>query len=216
MKARLDELGAAIIGGNLARSDRFFISVTAAGTCVGEPMRRSGAHPGDLAVVTGALGGARVGLELMKNRKIISDHPLARRHIAPPVRIEEGILLREIASACIDISDGLLQDLGHIVEESGVGATIEAEKIPLVAGEAGISREEALLAALTGGEDYELLAAVPPESLGRIDEIERKTGTPFTVIGKFTHEKHEIRAIDKNGEEIILPESKGWDHFAGR
>lgn len=215
MKQRLDELGGAVIGGNLSRSGAFFVSITAAGTCTGEPMTRSGAMPGDLIVVTGSLGGARLGLELLAKGKIPADHPLALRHIDPPARIAEGLLLREFAHACIDVSDGLVQDLGHVLEESGVGAVLRtgALPVPQAGGAAGLREEDILEAALAGGEDYELVAAVGPGDAGRLAQLMARTSTDFTVIGTFTPRAGELKGVDKNGAEIILPEAAGWDHF---
>jgi thiamine-monophosphate kinase len=215
MKQRLDELGGAIVGGNLSRCGSFFISVTAAGTCTGEPMRRSGARPGDLIVVTGSLGGARQGLELLAQGKVPADHTLALRHIDPPARIAEGLGLREFAHACIDVSDGLIQDLGHILEASGVGAVVETSAIPLpdADGAAGLREEDLLEAALAGGEDYELIAAVDPGEAGRLAQLEASTSTRFTAIGTFTSRAGELKGIDKNGIERNLSEAAGWDHF---
>lgn len=214
MRERLEEFGAVIIGGNLTRSEQFFISTTAGGICSSEPMRRKGARPGDLIVVSGVPGGASIGLNLVREGKRTEDHPLVNRHVDPPARVREGLLLRGAAHACIDISDGLLQDLGHILNESGVGAILEAGRIPLPDTEGlPLTEESRLHAALTGGEDYELLAAIPPKKEKRIEEIASQTGTVLTVIGRCSDAAGEIKMIDKNGNAMTLPSASGWDHF---
>ena len=214
MKERLDELGAALVGGNLARSDVFFVSVTVAGQCRGRPLLRCGAAEGDLIAVTGSLGGARIGRRLLeKERK--PGHSAVKPYSDPPARIQEGLGLRKIAHACIDISDGLLIDLGHMLRASGVGAVLEADRIPLPDC-AGLDPEldgDVFLAALSGGEDYELLAAVPPDSAPKLERLSSDTGTPITVIGKITPNPGEIKMLDAQGNEIPLPQDVGWDHF---
>ena len=214
MKERLDELGAGLVGGNLARSDVFFVSVTVAGLCIGRPMKRSGAAEGDLIAVTGSLGGARIGRRLLEKERR-PDHPAVKRYIDPPARIEEGLGLREIAHACIDISDGLLIDLGHVLRASSAGAVLEADSIPLpdCSGLDPALDEDIFLAALSGGEDYELLAAIPPDSAPKLKEISSNTGTPITVIGKITPIAGEIIMLDAEDNEIPLPQDVGWDHF---
>ncbi|MFH1436561.1 MAG: thiamine-phosphate kinase [Pseudomonadota bacterium] len=214
MKERLDDLGAGLVGGNLARSDVFFVSVTVAGLCSGRPMKRSGAVEGDLIAVTGSLGGARIGRRLLeKERK--ADHPTVKRYIDPPARIQEGLGLGKIAHACIDISDGLLIDLGHLLRASGAGAVLEADRIPLpdCSGLDPELDEDVFLAALSGGEDYELLAAIPPDGAPKLKTISSDTGTPISVIGKITSNPDEIIMIDAEGNEIPLPHDVGWDHF---
>ena len=216
MKNRLEEFGAAIIGGNLTRSERLFVSVTAGGYCPGHPMMRSGARPGDLLVVTGELGGAALGIDLVRAGAFRPDHPLVARHADPPARIREGMMLRHLARACIDVSDGLLQDLGHLLEASGVGAVVEAAALPLAAaGSPEFSHERRLRAALAGGEDYELLAAVPPGEDDGIAGIEEATGTTLTVIGRLTERRGTLEVLDASGKPMDLPERLGWDHFRG-
>jgi thiamine-monophosphate kinase len=217
MKERLDEFKAVMIGGNLTRSETFFVSVTAGGYCSAEPMKRSGARPGDLLVVTGTLGGARLGLDLLLQGRRPGDCTLIDRHVDPPARIEEGRMLRDIAHACIDISDGLLQDLGHMAGESGVGAVVESAALPLPSGEdVSFDEEEGILAALTGGEDYELLAAVPADRRERLDAIRSATSTPLTVIGRVTDAPGRIDVLDRAGASVKVARPPGWDHFTER
>ncbi len=214
MKERLAEFQAAIIGGNLTRSEKFFVSVTAGGYCRHEPMKRSGARPGDLLAVTGTLGGARLGLDLLMKGHKREDSALIDFHVDPPARIREGRMLREFAHACIDISDGLLQDLGHMLEESKVGAVVEAAALPHPSGgKIPVGEQERMLAALTGGEDYELLAAVPSDGIERLEAVESATSTPLTVIGRITGEAGRIEVLDGGGQAMNVARPSGWDHF---
>lgn len=214
MKDGLDEAGAPLVGGNLASSDVTFVSVTAGGHCDGTPLTRSGAEAGDLIVLTGTVGGAGIGLDLMKDGKRHGDHPLIDRYTNPPSRIKEGISLLRIARACIDISDGLLQDLGHVLEGSGVGAELYADRIPLPdAGGLFLSGDDLLDAALTGGEDYELLAAVPPGKTDELDALRAETGTSFSIIGTFIAGEGRIDIRGPDGKKIRAPAAGGWNHF---
>jgi thiamine-monophosphate kinase len=217
MKERLDEFQAALVGGNLTRSERLFLSVTAGGYCGDEPMKRSGARPGDLLVVTGSLGGARLGLDLLLRGRRPGDSALIDRHVDPPARIGEGRMLRDVAHACIDISDGLLQDLGHLVDQSGAGAVVESASLPLPDGRDGsFGEQESILAALTGGEDYELLAAVPADRAERLEAIRSATSTPLSVIGKITDGAGRIDVLDDKGAIMQVTRPTGWDHFADK
>jgi thiamine-monophosphate kinase len=170
----LNEPGVPVLGGDTTRSRDVMLSVTALGRSERVP-GRGGARPGDLLVVTGPLG--RAGAEFRQ-----------RRHARPPLRLEEGRRLGEVAHALLDISDGLAADARHIASRSGVRCTIELERVPLAPG--------ATIADLGFGEDYELLAAVP-EPHG------------FTVIGRC--EEGEGVALTLEGEPHRLA---GWDHFA--
>ncbi len=143
------ETGVPVLGGDTTRSDQLLLSVTALGRSERVP-GRSGARPGDLLVVTGPLGGAGAAFR-------------NSRYLRPPLRLEEGRSLARVASAMLDISDGLAQDAGHIAARSGVRCAIDLELVPLADG--------ATVEDLGFGEDYELLAA-SPDPLG------------FTVIGR--------------------------------
>ena len=143
------ETGVAVLGGDTTRSDLLMLSVTAVGRSARVP-GRAGARPGDLLVVTGPLGAASAAFR-------------NARYERPPLRVEEGKRLAEVATAMLDVSDGLAQDAGHIARRSGVRCVIDVERVPLAPG--------ATVDDLGFGEDFELLAATP-------DPLE------FTVIGR--------------------------------
>jgi thiamine-monophosphate kinase len=196
MAARCAELGATLVGGNLARSASLQISVTAAGTVDGEPLLRSGAVPGDLLALTGPVGGAALGL----TRLLAGDEsPLAGMWRDPPTRVEAGWSLLGRAHAAIDVSDGLLQDLGHVMEASGVGARIELARLPLAPGCVAPGP------ALGGGEDYELLVAIPPDALDGL-------ACDLVVCGSFTETGTGLVLVHEDGSEEEA-DPRGWDHF---
>jgi thiamine-monophosphate kinase len=178
----------------------------------GRAILRSGARPGDEIFVTGALGGAAAALHefVAGRRPRPQDFP---RHFAPVPRVAIGRFLREkqIASAMIDLSDGLSTDLAHICEESGVGAEITAEAIPR-AQEGRKKSPVSLDLALHGGEDYELLFTTRPSVSRSLNRIPAQiAGVPITRIGRITREKKLI-LIDENGTRHRL-QPKGWEHF---
>jgi thiamine-monophosphate kinase len=173
----------------------------------GKAIRRSGARAGDRIYVTGALGGAAATLKMLfSGRKLRpSDFP---RHFYPTPRIEVGRFLLEkgLASAMIDISDGLSTDLGHICQESGVGAEIQSPAIP----RASIGKpacEVDLKLALDGGDDYELLfTAAPGKRLPA-----RIAGVAITQIGHMTRDKHVVLVNQDGVGSKLRPQ--GWEHF---
>lgn len=200
-----------VVGGDVVDSPReMFISVALVGYIGGNGfLGRDGARPGQLVMVTGALGDSYLGWRWLKAGRG-GDNACARRHLYPRPRLEEGRRALSLgASAAIDVSDGLVRDLGHICEESGVGAEIRSDKIPLspaareTAGELG---EEPLLAALRGGEDYELiLVADPPVA----DRLREEVGA--AAIGEIT-EGAGVRLVEPGGRLIETGKS-GWEHF---
>jgi thiamine-monophosphate kinase len=161
MRQALEGLGMALVGGNIARGP-LALAVSVHGNApAGQALLRSGARPGDGIWVTGDLGGAaaavaRGNLAACRVQADLDD--LSERYFRPRARVPEGVALRGLANSAIDVSDGLLQDLGHILDASGVGAALDAERIPVAPG-------ATLAQALSGGEDYELcftLAGEPP------------------------------------------------------
>ena len=154
------ETGVPVLGGDTTRSDRLMLSVTALGRSERVP-GRSGARPGDLLVVTGPLGASGAAFR-------------DGRYVRPPLRLEEGRSLARVATAMLDLSDGLAQDAGHIAARSGVRCAIELELVPLAEG--------ATVEDLGFGEDYELLAATSDPLgftvIGRCEEGEGVTGVP--------------------------------------
>jgi thiamine-monophosphate kinase len=186
-------------------------------TVVGEQLpqrvvRRSGAHPGDSVLVTGFVGDAALGLRLLQQG--VRDGEPVRRHLSPSPRLREGQLLSGEASAMIDVSDGLLADLGHICRQSGVGARLERDLIPLspeLREVLGRGDQTGWELALAGGEDYELLFTVPPERLGRVMEALAREGAGATVIGEITGDGG-IVLVGPDGGALPL-DGEGFDHF---
>ena len=200
--------GTALVGGDVTRGE-LAIGVTVMGEVPPEQaLTRSGARPGDLLAVTGALGGGAGGLALWRRGERALEHPLLRRYLHPLPRLEAGLALRGLASAAIDISDGLLADLGHLLEASGVGAELTPAALPLAEGlVAALGKEPAREAGLHGGDDYELLLGFPPEHLGEARARLAALDLPLTVIGRFSAEPG-IRGVAITG-------ARGWQHFTG-
>lgn len=219
MLSQAEQFGVQLIGGDTCSSAGPLVLTL---TVLGEQspdllVRRSGAHPGDQICVTGTLGDSALGLRLLQLGGRQGN--AVARHLDPVPRVREGLALAEatIPSAMIDLSDGLLADLGHILDLSAVGARIAAEALPLsdtFREHFPTITEEALSLALAGGEDYELLFTVPPEKIPLVFPLLEKLGTPVAVIGTITAEKTRV-VIGSDGREISL-NSKGYDHFSGR
>ena len=216
------EHGAAVIGGNLSGSStEIVIDVTLHGE-VDEAslLRRSGARPGDAVLVTGDLGAARAGL-LALDACLTGESAdaAAQAHLVPTARVDEGLAIAAsgLATAAIDVSDGCAADLGHLCEASGTGARVFADRLPVSPAARDVAANlgfDPLLAALHGGEDYELIvtcAAHDADAL--IEAVRRATGTPLTAVGEIT-DAPGLRLVEPGGNERLL-DSAGWDHFAG-
>jgi thiamine-monophosphate kinase len=226
--------GVTLIGGDLSRtSDKIVIdSILIGETPKRGSVFRSGAKPGDQIFVTGFLGDAAAGLRLIERgarlqHATVSDpasdsrteesHPLdylLLRHLQPEPRVGWGLLLGEqqLATAMIDISDGLSSDLNHLCDESKVGALIDAAAIPidpLVTGLSGRRALDPLMLALHGGEDFELLFTVDPENVAKLPK--RVDGISLTRIGEIK-EAHTGVQISE-GPRTWKVEPGGWEHF---
>jgi thiamine-monophosphate kinase len=217
------DYGMSVVGGDTSRADRIVVAVTVTGEVArGRAVTRAGARPGDRIVVTGALGGAAGGLRLARSGEwaaVGSDwgRELVAVHLRPTARVGEGQTLAGAgATAMIDVSDGLAKDLGRLCAESGVGASVEISEIPIAAGLErlrAVIGSEPLQLALGGGEDYELLATIRPESVeGATASLRDRFGTRLTDIGVI-REAAGLVAIAADGTEAPL-EPTGWDHFA--
>lgn len=206
--------GVSVIGGDTTASPcGIILSVTVVGVAVHEPVYRSGARPGDLVAVTGHPGGAALGLHALEHGVADAPEVLVQAHLRPRPKMMEGVLLGALGgvTAMIDVSDGLVQDLGHIAERSGVSIDISPGKLPLTreqeayAAGTGLS---ALEAALSGGEDYELAFTVSP---GRATDVLRQFHEqfvlPVSVIGKV---KEGLPCVTLDGQPCRLG---GYDHF---
>jgi len=206
-----ERYGVTLAGGDTAESPNGILAdIVVVGTAPrGKAVLRSGARPGDRIYVSGELGGSAAAVwELRKKPKLRLNPRQYQRHFFPEPRIELGRILREkgLASAMIDISDGLSTDLAHICEESGVGAEIDAEAIPR-ANVGKPAREVDLQFALHGGEDYELLFTA---SRGK-RVPSRIAGVPIVQIGHVTRgRKIFLRNRAEVGYEL---QPRGWEHF---
>ncbi len=185
----LGEPGVPVVGGDTTRADRLTLVVTALGRSARVP-GRAGARPGDVLVVTGPLGAAAAGLDALRRGV---ESVFAERHRRPPIRLAEGRRLAATAHALMDLSDGIASDAARIAERSHVRLVVDVDALPLPD---GLSREESHW---TQGEDYELLAALPPD-----DPLARE----FPVVGRV--EEGEGVELRRAGERL---EPTGWDHF---
>jgi thiamine-monophosphate kinase len=216
---RAEQFGVRLIGGDTCSSSGpLVLSLTVLGEQPPDTLvRRSGARPGDRICVTGTIGDSALGLRLLQQGEREGNSIV--RHLDPEPRVLEGRALAEatIPSSMIDLSDGLLADLGHILDLSAVGARIYSEALPLSLDfreRFPTLTEEALSLAVAGGEDYELLFTVPPEKIPKIFPLLDKLGTPVSVIGTIT-DKLTVAVIGPDGREISL-DRKGFDHFSDR
>ncbi|MEE4245977.1 MAG: thiamine-phosphate kinase [Kangiellaceae bacterium] len=178
-------------------------------------VRRNGAVKGDIICVTGPLGDGAVGLMIAQQRLAaqgeMRDHLLSR-YYRPKPRVAAGIALRSRASAAIDISDGLVQDLGHICKASGVGAIINAEKLPLSESAKSVLGDDRVIeAALGGGDDYEICFTVSEDNYRKVESALESVGVPCHAIGRMAG-KEGVKVL-RDGEPLVLQQG-GFDHFA--
>jgi thiamine-monophosphate kinase len=208
-----------LAGGDTAQSPTVAINITVLGEVApGRAVTRADARPGDLLYVTGRLGRAQLGLELVLRGMYRQPpwKPLLRPHLYPELRIELGRWLarQRLASAMIDTSDGLSTDLEHLCESSHVGARLWAGRIPAVHVPPALQEHgfDAGEFALHGGEDYELLFSVPRRLSKRVPAFFR--GTPITPIGEVTRGR-KMFLVGTDGSLTPLA-ARGWDHFRPR
>lgn len=212
-----------LAGGDTVRgTSGLALTITALGTVpAGTTVLRSGARPGDRLVVSGSIGDAWAGLQLclgdghLNGKLEASDTAyLVDRYRRPVPRLGMVTPLRQLASAAMDISDGLILDLERLCAASGVGATVNAGSVPLSPALRRLISDGAatLTDALTGGDDYEILAAVPPARLHSCMGAAAECGVRLTDIGEVT-ETAGVHVIDVYGQAMSLPH-KGWDHLS--
>lgn len=208
------ECGASVVGGNLTRADKLFVSIALVGDAPTRIVTRQGARAGDLIYVTGWLGDAALGVRLLRaGDPTGSGTASIRRFREPSPRLHAGQLLVRsgIVSAMIDVSDGLLQDLGHLCSESGVGAALEIEATPLSPTyRAALGFDRSL--ALSGGEDYELLCTVPERNVKGLQRLQSQLGCPITRIGRIERRRG-VRLVGDAGTRAY---PGGYDHFRRR
>ena len=207
----------ALIGGDTNISPTLIISVCLIGAPPARPVRRSGARAGDDIYVTGTLGDSALGLERLRKKsrgEPAAMRQLLARHHQPTPRLVAGALLarENLATAMIDISDGLLQDLGHICAASDTGAVIWHEKLPLSTAYRALSGKAGTSFALSGGEDYELLFCARPQNRRRIESLSARAAVKITRIGSCVGAEQGVTVIDGSGKPLAL-RLKGHDHF---
>jgi len=221
MRAACDEYALSLVGGDLDRAPRTVISVTVAGEVArGRAVLRSGARPGDRIVVTGSLGGAAGGLLLARSGSAATatdwGRALLEAHFRPVARVGEAETLAQAgATSMMDLSDGLLLDLWRLCAESAVGARVALSAIPVaptLRDLAQVVPSDPLELALSGGEDYELLATIEAGAVGvATSKIDDRFGVMLTDIGEIADQG--FVGLDGDGVEHPL-EPRGWDHFA--
>ena len=193
-----------VLGGDLTKGAQENISITACGELNKENfLKRSGAKEGDLIFLTGTLGQAKKGLKLIEENmaQIDLNSNFVKKFLSPKLNFKFAAELSSIANSCIDVSDGLISDLGHILEASKLGGEINVEKISLV----GPVED-----ALTWGDDYELLMTISPNRKKNLLEISKRFNVEISEIGKITKETN-LRVIEK-GSLVSFPKS-GYNHF---
>lgn len=206
-----------LVGGDTSSGPRVLLAVTVLGKAPrGDAVLRSTARPGQDLYVSGRTGESAVGLLLLEAGRGKEAGVLATRHRRPEPRLGLGRLLsgRRLATAMIDVSDGLVQDAGHVARRSNVGVRIEAAAVPLspalVEGARGLGRDPLHLA-LAGGEDYELLFTSDSRSREAVGEAASEAGVAVTRIGS-TEEGVGVTVVDARGAKMTLARS-GFDHF---
>ena len=214
--------GGAIVGGDTVRSPVVFVMVTMTGVAHGPPgagngegplLTRGAARPGDSVAVTGSLGCSGGGLRALSHKLSLdqdtSDHLMAAHH-RPTPRVTEGrLLVLNGVAAAIDVSDGLVDDLGKLCKASEVGARIHSDRLPVDEYLRRAYPDDWLSLALSGGEDYELLFTAPSRLM---DEVKRALDVPVSVIGDIIEGQAEVTVLDESGRPIPVGRG-GWDHF---
>ncbi len=203
--------GVSLLGGDTTSTPGpISLSLTILGhVAPGEAVRRVGAQSGDGVWVTGTIGDGALGLAVGQGRLADPSGHLLRRYRLPEPRL--GLSLAGIASAGMDVSDGLVQDLGHLCRAGGLGAVIDAGLVPL-SDPARAAGAEWLPVCLTGGDDYELLLAVSPDREAALVEEAGRVGMAVTRVGHFHSGPPRVFVRGPDGAEMALP-SGGWSHF---
>ena len=210
-----DEFKCSLVGGDTT-SGALSISITMLGEVPsGSAITRSGANDGDFIYVSGALGDGAAALSVIqgnKNKQIIESERLLKRFYRPEPKIEFGIKLRDVASACIDISDGLVADLEHICRSSGVSAYVSTRDVPINDDVKILCDAGSLEWALFGGDDYHLCFTVPKHLCELVDGWSADGSLDLKQIGRMTSCKDGVPQVFLDGS-IVIQENRGFDHF---
>lgn len=212
MAALAHRSGIHLAGGDTT-SGPLNVCVTAIGLVnPGHALTRGGARPGDRVVVSGTPGRAAQALGVLQNGG--EPEAAARRALEfPEPRLALGRALIGRATACIDISDGLLADLGHVLEKSAVGARLELGALPCDGDLAELPQEQRWPLQLAGGDDYELCFTLPPGEVDSLDRLAGETGAVLSVVGEVTAEPGLV--ICKPDGGVYVPPATGYQHFGG-
>ncbi|EGY34884.1 thiamine-monophosphate kinase [Aggregatibacter actinomycetemcomitans serotype e str. SC1083] len=217
--AILDHYNVDLIGGDTTKGP-LGLTITAHGIIVkNKGLCRHQAKVGDWIYVSGTLGDSAAGLSfILQGKSAVNSAQefLIQRHLRPTPRVLLGLELSVsgLANAAIDISDGLVADLGHILERSQCGAVIELDKLPLSAelvAEVGLAQAEQF--ALSGGEDYELCFTVSDSNIAKLEKALAHLGVPYTCIGQIRHAGKKRIQFQRNGQAVELKLPRGFDHF---
>jgi thiamine-monophosphate kinase len=216
-----DAFEVSVVGGDTVRAEMLIVSVAVTGDITEAGfVSRGGARPGDVLCVTGSIGAAAAGVELLRAagddqraRELLARFPgLAVAHARPAPRVREGIAAaRSGATAMIDLSDGLAADAAHICESSGVGVELQEASLPIadgVAEAAAWAGRDPLELAVGGGDDYELAIAVPPAQVTALTSA--LAPTAVTAVGEFGGQERIVERRDGTRRELA---GLGWDHF---
>jgi thiamine-monophosphate kinase len=210
------EFGIDVIGGDTTRGPRNFCVTIFGEAPPGQALLRSGARPGDEIWISGAPGRAALGLAHLQGRCLLAEPILSDCLSAlhrPQPRVALGLALRGLASAAIDVSDGLLADLGHILEQSGVSATVRLDCLPSTILTKSKDAELALDCLLSGGDDYELAFTAAAARHRQIKQLDDQLGLALTCIGNAIEgDAGTLRLIDASGRPMAAPQ-RGYDHF---
>ncbi|MCC6197234.1 MAG: thiamine-phosphate kinase [Burkholderiales bacterium] len=213
--ALADRFGVSLIGGDTTRGPRNLCVTIIGELPAGTAITRAGAQAGDDVYVSGTLGDAMLALAALSGRTADDAIALRSRLERPEPRVGLGQRLRGVATAALDVSDGLTGDLGHILAASKVGADVELAAIPcsppLAQRLAGNERDLVLACVLAGGDDYELCFTAPVAARARVAGIAREAGVPVSRIGTITAAPG-LRIRDERGASIAPP--RAFDHFA--
>lgn len=218
LKAAQDRFGLVLMGGDTDRRPNAPLSVTimAIGSVPsGRMVRRGTAKAGDLVYVSGSLGDSAIGLKVPPGLPPADSSFLEQRYLRPEPRVELRDALLDHATAAMDISDGLVKDLGRLCRASALAAEVRADAVPLSAAarRAVELRPELRELPLTGGDDYEVLAAVAPAQAAAFEASARTGGVPVTRIG-YLHQGRGVRVLGSDGKPLELTRP-GYDHFQG-
>jgi thiamine-monophosphate kinase len=197
--------GAALVGGNLSAGPALSVTVTLLGRVRGRVVTRAGARPGDGVWLTGTLGAAGIAVRRLAagGRGRLPD---------PPDRVAAGERLAAVASAMIDVSDGLAQDAGHVARASGVALELDLARIPVAPACARRLGPRAARFAAAAGEDYELLLTIPRRHERALGRLRRRLGCRLTRVGRVVVGAPAVRLVDAAGRRVRIPRA-GYDHF---